>query len=309
MKNKLENIFSRYLDKEFIFVKPGGNFGDDLIYFGAESLANSIGLNYRTYSISDFKNISTLENKVIYIHGGGAFNEWCSEGGWSALEYACSFSCPVIYGPCSVGENPDFLNSKFQKCITNNKSNALVIFAREEYTYNTLKALPSLNHDFININQDIDTAFHLTKEIIVARVGAEKLAYDFYAFREDNEGCDIPHEINYNNVMFDPAKRCQSFEHWMKVHLHAKKIITNRTHSSIIGAILKKKTYLFEGRYHKNKSIHKDVLKNMGVHWLEPSEAISLAKKGILDKVFPVFIKNSWRIRSLFLYVNGVPLK
>jgi exopolysaccharide biosynthesis predicted pyruvyltransferase EpsI len=309
MENKLENIFSRYLDKEFIFVKPGGNFGDDLIYFGAETLAESIGLNYKTYLISDFKNIPILENKVIYIHGGGAFNEWCSEGGWSALEHACSFSCPVIYGPCSVGENPEFLNSKFEKCITNNKSESITLFAREDYTYKILNELSALNVDFITINQDIDTAFHLTKEIIEARIGMEKLTYDFYAFREDNEGCGIPHEINYNNVMFDPAKRCQSFEHWMRVHLYAKTIITNRTHSSIIGAILQKKTYLFEGRYHKNKSIHKAVLKKMGVHWLEPNEAITLAKKGILDKILPAFIKDSWRIRSLFLYLNGVPLK
>jgi hypothetical protein len=47
----------------------------------------------------------------------------------------------------------------------------------------------------------------------------------------------------------------------------------------------------------------------MGVNWLEPNVAISLAKKGMLDKVLPLFIKNSWRIRSLFLYFNGVPLK
>ncbi|MDO6487712.1 polysaccharide pyruvyl transferase family protein [Colwellia sp. 6_MG-2023] len=309
MKSKLKDIFRNYARKEFVFVKPGGNFGDDLIYFGAESLAKELGLIFKTYSISEFKDVTELKNKVIYIHGGGAFNEWCSEGGWSALEKACSFNCPVIYGPCSVGENPDFLNHKFKKCINNNKSESVIIFAREEYTYNTLISLPSLKHEFININQDIDTAFHLTKEIIEARVGRGKRAYDFYAFREDNEGCAQSHEVNYNNVMFDPAKRCQSFEHWMRVHLYANKIITNRTHSSIIGAILKKKTYLFEGRYHKNKSIHKEVLDNMGVQWLEPNEAISLAKKGMLDAILPAFIKNSWRIRSFFLYMNGVPLK
>jgi exopolysaccharide biosynthesis predicted pyruvyltransferase EpsI len=309
MNSELKDIFRHYSDQEFVFVKPGGNFGDELIYFGAESLAKELGLKYTTYAISDFKNVSELENKVIYIHGGGAFNEWCSEGGWSALENACRFSGPVIYGPCSVGENTEFLNNKFQKCIDDNKSESIIIFAREKYTYNTLRALPSINHEFININQDIDTAFHLTKEIIEERVGSAKLAYDFYAFREDNEGCALRHEVNYNNVMFDPAKRCQSFEHWMRVHLYAKKIITNRTHSSIIGAILKKKTYLFEGRYHKNKSIHSAVLDRMGVHWLEPNEAISLATKGVLDKILPEYIKSSWRMRSLFLYLNGVPLK
>ena len=306
MSETVKSLFKKYQNKNFIFIKPGGNWGDELIYFGAEFLAESMNVSFKSYTVAEFLHMKVKPDTVVYIHGGGAFNSWCSDNGWACLKHAVQTSHVVIYAPCSVGDETTFLHKKFADCLRDNIASEIYIFARELKTFELLKNTPALAE--VNVSKDIDTALHLTKQAVEDRLGKEKKSYDFYAFREDNEACLTQHEISYNHVILDPAKRCQSFEHWMRVHLCAKKIITNRTHSSVLGAVLGKETYLFAGSYHKNHSIWQESLQELGVKWLEQDEAIAQKNNGFLDFILPTRIKNSWRIRSAYLFMCGVPL-
>jgi len=307
MSNNLSDVFEQYKDKKFIFAKPGGNWGDHLIYFGAEHLAEKLGLNYESKTKAEFLALEEITDAVIYIHGGGAFNSWCSDSGFKLLTVALKKKNNiVIYGPASCGNNESFLNEKFTECFNENNSSACYMFARERNSYLMFTSIPILQNS-VQILQDVDTAFHLTKEVITNRVGKERFDYDFYGFRDDNEACNVSHDFSFNEVVFDPAILCTSFEHWMKVHLHAKKIVTNRTHSSVIGSVLNKPTYLFNGSYHKNRSIWTETLQDRGVKWLEPEEAIGLVEKSWLDKLLPNFLKNSWKVKQVFLSLQKVP--
>ncbi len=305
--SSLKSVFAKYREKKFLLVEPGGNWGDHLIYFGAEHLATTVGLQFESFTKDEFLALEEIKDVVIYIHGGGAFNEWCSDSGFRLLTRALAHpNNIVIYGPASCGENINFLEQKMESCFLNNQASKCYMFAREQKTYDIFKNLVTINSN-CTLSKDVDTAFHLSKQAIIDRVGNEYHHYIFYGFREDNEAPNINHEKSLSEVVFDPAFQCTSFEHWMKVHLHAKKIVTNRTHSSIIGSILQKPTYLFNGSYHKNKSIWLEILKDKGVMWLEPQDAIGLVKNNWLDKLMPALIKNSWKVKNAFLKWKKVP--
>ena len=309
MSGNLQQLFNQYKSKSFIFVQPGGNWGDHLIYFGAEHLANQLELNYVSKTKAEFLTLDDISDSVIYIHGGGAFNSWCSDSGFQLLTAALEKTDNVvIYGPASCGDNSDFLDEKFSGCFEVNNSSACYMFAREEKTH-TMFSNNSSIQESVTLLQDVDTAFHLTKEAIIQRIGEERFDYDFYAFRDDNEACNVSHDFSFNEVVFDPAIWCVSFDHWLKVHLYAKKIVTNRTHSSVVGSILQKPTYLFSGSYHKNRSIWLETLQDKSVKWLEPEEAIGLVEQNWLDKILPSFIKNSWKVRQFFLSSKNVAQK
>ncbi len=307
MSNILSDVFEQYKDKKFIFAQPGGNWGDHLIYFGAEHLAETLGLNYESKTKAEFLALEEITDTVIYIHGGGAFNSWCSDSGFRLLTSALKKKANiVIFGPSSCEGDTEFLTKQFTDCFSENNASACYMFARERKSYLIYKSIPILKNS-VQILQDVDTAFHLTKEVITKRIGEERFDYDFYGFRDDNEACNVVHDFSFNEVVFDPAIWCTSFEHWMKVHLYAKKIVTNRTHSSVIGSVLNKPTYLFSGSYHKNKSIWLETLQDRGVKWLEPEEAIGLVEINWLDKLLPNFLKKSWKVKQAFLILQKVP--
>jgi len=62
---------------------------------------------------------------------------------------------------------------------------------------------------------------------------------------------------------------CQTGHNWAQLHVYALEILTNRSHSAMLGAILGKKTKMFRGKYHKNRSIWEYSLKQRGVEWVE----------------------------------------
>lgn len=307
MSKNLPELFSQYKNKKFIFIQPGGNWGDHLIYFGAEYLAEQLGLDFISKTKEEFLALDDITDQVIYIHGGGAFNSWCSDSGFRLLTAALKKeSNIVIYGPASCGDDVQFLIEQFTKCFIENKSEKCYMFAREQKTFDMFSNITTIN-EHVTLSKDVDTAFHLSKKAVIKRVGEEKFLYDFYGFREDNEACNQKHEFSFSEVVFDPPLWCNSFEHWLKVHLYAKKIITNRTHSSIIGSILEKPTYLFSGSYHKNRSIWLETLQDKNVHWLESEQAIKLVTKNWLDHLLPSLVKKSWKVKQAFLNWKKVP--
>ncbi len=309
---ELKELFIKNKFKKFIFVQPGGNWGDFLIYFGAEHLANSCGIDFTSYTKEQFLDIDTLpkndQEYVIYIHGGGAFNEWCSASAFQILQHAVDLqNAIIIYGPCTCGDNVKFLEEKFSKIFNTLTDFQCYFYSRENITFNILNSLNCFPKT-VSILFDCDTALHADKEAILDYCDVEeRFDYDFFALREDNEQPNFSFSKSYTSVHFDPAIWCRSFKHWLIVHINAKKIITNRTHSSILGAVLKKETHLLDGSYHKNKSIWKDFLIEKGVYWEEESYIKQLLKYSLIDRVIPGFLKKSWKFNYYYLLLQGVP--
>jgi len=54
VSTELFRIFKKYQSKQFVFVEPGGNWGDYLIYMGAYKLAKLCGIIFEIKHISVF---------------------------------------------------------------------------------------------------------------------------------------------------------------------------------------------------------------------------------------------------------------
>ena len=118
---RLKDIFEEYKYRRFLFVEPGGNHGDYLIYAGAKKLANEVGIEYLSFPFdyqtssalflnSIIANIPTSQFDIIYLHGGGGFN---SMHKWSPrLLKILRTMFPknlIIVGPSSATLEPKYL--------------------------------------------------------------------------------------------------------------------------------------------------------------------------------------------------------
>jgi hypothetical protein len=50
----LAEVLGRFGDREMLFVQPGGNWGDSLIYLGAETLAKRLELRCKQLTYEEF---------------------------------------------------------------------------------------------------------------------------------------------------------------------------------------------------------------------------------------------------------------
>lgn len=306
----LKEAFQLYVKSPLILVEPGGNYGDSLIYWGAEFLAQSIGLRYRRMVKREFLNYPLKSNEIVYIHGGGGYNRWCSGGVLECLKHAFDFSVEaIIQGPCTVDNDSDYMTNVMIPVFENRieKENVVLFFAREKLSYRLSQKF--LSPYCSNVILDQDTALWLTKEEIIKRTGVVKEAYRFYAFREDNESDEKIHRQEKRGVAFDPAYFCSSFNHWLKVHARAEKIITNRTHSSIVGAILGKDTTIFQSKYHKNRSIWEYSLERKGVKWSQGLNTIGDNRKVDWIDHLPKTLRQSYKVERLVRWLQRVPLQ
>jgi exopolysaccharide biosynthesis predicted pyruvyltransferase EpsI len=111
---------------------------------------------------------------------------------------------------------------------------------------------------------DHDAALNLVKADLLSGKSPEG-KYVFYAMRYDQER---PSAQPYNYLMWlDPVEVCFTFEKWLSLHLQARRLITNRTHSAILGSILGIPTVLLPNNYHKNRSVWEFSLQDRGVQW------------------------------------------
>lgn len=268
----LRDVFQRFKDRRFVFVEPGGNHGDYLIYAGAKKLANEIGIEYRSFSFGDptssasFMNriiaeIDMSQSDIIYLHGGGGFN---SMYGWSprVLKILRTIFPKnlIIVGPTSATLEPRYL----RQFLPEDKE--IIFFARELVTYKFMKRFYS------KVHVDHDTVFHLTKNCAEFKsfcMGLPiKNGHKLLILRRGQEAVPLPEAIRRQNfdIVCDPTgyKR----EKWLKLHLWASKITSNRVHSASLGAIVGKEVELFANSYHKNRSIWEFSLKKLGVRWI-----------------------------------------
>ena len=259
---KLQKTFKKYADRDFAFIIPGGNQGDHLIWAGARKLANRCGLTYRDIPMKrgHKPRINIDPDEIIYLNGGGGFNTWWN---WTPkLLNRLVKQYPentIIVGPSTVALQRWYLDKWLPV------SDRVIFYARERTTFNFLE-----EHYNLNLHLDQDTALHLNygdaefKQVVE---GYRREVHTLLGLREDPESTDyIPESINMEDydVVVDP---CQE-KNWAQLHLHASRILTNRCHSAILGAILGKDTTMFKGNYHKNRSIYEYSLKKLGVKWV-----------------------------------------
>lgn len=303
----LETVFKRYADQPFLFVRPGGNWGDELIYWGAKKLADGLSIRWREIDGEDHFRQTTDASEVVYIHGGGGFNPFSS--GRVAkifLHTVRNHQGVVIQGPQTFATDRDDLALILEGVSDQQLSKDIFVFVRERASIDVVnEILPSR----VAIGLNEDTAFYIEKNDVEDRISKSRRRYDLMAFRQDTEGSGFQPPIGKQSVVVDPAYFATSFEHWLRLHASARKIVTNRTHSAILGSILGIPTTLYAGRYHKNRSIWEYSLQRRGVAWLADDdlrpmpETVSVRVGGLRHR-----IENSWKVQRFGKWLQGVPL-
>lgn len=301
---RLSTLFMEHSDKSFVFIRPGGNWGDQLIYWGAEFLADSLGIKWISVHVDNFEASNIDDNAIIYIHGGGGYNAWCSGNVARALKLAVSSSARIIIqGPQTFDNTNNYVADFFSSMSTEDYENKeIIIFTREKSSFFLLRSI--LPNDYI-LNYDIDTALHLSKSEFIRRAGNISKRYNLIVLREDDESPNCANKNGYG-VRMDPALYASSFDHWLRIHAAAKSIITNRTHSSIAGAILEIPTTLLGGSYHKNRSIWEAFLADRGVLWGDYDDMSNVSKKSFYNYL-PTSITRSWKFKKIIYFLHGVP--
>jgi len=257
----LREAFEDLRTRKFVFVAPGGNQGDHLIYAGAYKLADEVGLEYYSILCNRRSQPPKVSDEIIYLHGGGGFCKWWN---WTPMLLRMlrkeNPENHIIIGPTTVDADRDHLNSIL------NMDDRMTFFARERTTHNIMQ-------DYCDdVRLDHDTALQLRPNDFHFKkvVGNLDIKNDFslLALRSDGESSKrLP--SNFKREDFDKATDPCRRKNWAQLHMHASRIVTDRSHSAIMGAILGKDTSLFAGAYHKNQSIYDYSLKDLGVKWIE----------------------------------------
>lgn len=260
----LRDVFSSNSNKPFLAVTPGGNWGDYLIYWGAEALARDCGVAWKTVRYEDFDPSSVAKGQVVYVHGNGGFNSWCSGRAAKALVEALRSSADtIIQGPATY-DNANNYTSNFLATLSGLVAGKQVIlFAREGPS---LKLLSENAPSEVIVGIDDDTALHVGRRDFIQRAGVRERQYNLCCMREDKEAA-ADTDPWCEGIRLDPANFARSFDHWLRLHAGAKTIRTDRTHSAIAGAILGVPTTMFGGSYHKNRSVWEQSLRARGVAW------------------------------------------
>lgn len=256
---QLEQLFKLNKERKWVFIAPGGNQGDTMIYQGAFKLADRLKLDYRKLTLGRKAPPPRIKrDEVIYIQGGGGWNTWWNWTPRMVKKITEKYGNYLVIGPSTVALQDWYI----KKWIPPRKT---VFFAREHTTHEYMK------NRGLQVFLDRDTALHLKKDdkYLKPLLEGEKMKpFKLAAIREDPESLDkLPTSIDFDDydIIVDP---CQT-QRWGPLHRDASEILTNRSHSAILGAILGKPTTMFAGKYHKNRSIYEYSLKKLGVKWLE----------------------------------------
>lgn len=304
----LEKIFSENVDAHWYFVRPGGNWGDCLIYEGAERLASRLGLKWKLVNYQELANLKLSESDCVYLHGGGAFNRWCSDKPFIALRNATGQPVQlVVQGPVTFEDDREGLSKRISPILSSFTCQRLVFFLRESYSYRLAKNVIEQNEK-IGLLQDHDTAFHLTKSDLLELAQLPTMPKGRYELIVDRQDVEAPGQIRskmgIGRVYMDPAIEASSFEQWVKIHLYASAINTNRLHSAVIGAIAGKAVVVGPCSYHKNRSMWQYSLADKGVVWSETGFSESSA----INEWVPLIVRKSYKFRKLYRAVSRVPV-
>jgi len=283
-------------------IRPGGNWGDQLIYHGAEWLAADLGIPWRTVSHDALARLSVGWGDVIYVHGSGGFNRYNS--GMAAVCLEAALGVPgavVIQGPCTVDEAED-LNS-VAAALGNGRAEAVYFVAREERTRSLAAEVLAPRAQVLTSE---DTALYVPPAWLWEQAGRPAQHMHLCGVRQDAERVSGLPE-GPGGVVVDPAALADTFTHWVRIHAAARTIVTNRTHSAVCGALLGIPTTMFANGYHKNRSIWAFSLARRGVHWLDEFPAAGTTRSP-LNWVPVRRVRQSWKVNRAILRLQGVPL-
>lgn len=277
-------LFREHSDRPFVFIEPGGNFGDLLIYRGAEKLARLAGVEFERIKHDQFMNSVHPEQVVLYVHGSGGFNSWWSGTTITAFQKAINtHRGPVILGPQTFQTDEEFLKQRVTSCFGNESTREIVMFTRERTSY---EALRSILPDWVSLQRDHDTALNLARSDLTRK--DPNGSYKLHAIRVDKEAVDIRPK-DYLAIWTDPVSECRTFKSWLELHERAAEIVTNRLHSAIVGVVLGIPTTILPNNYHKNRSVWEFSLRDRGVGWSDqvPTDRVSslVDKAGFLGAV------------------------
>lgn len=258
----IKQLFENNADEKWTFIAPGGNEGDYMIYAGARKLADQARLNYTEMILKRETPAPEVDvGNLIYVQGGGG---WCTWWNWTPrLVSRLAKKFPkknIIVGPSTVAKQDKYI----YKWLPRRRKKKLLFYAREQTTYDYMK-----DKD-VTLRRDHDTALALEKgdKWLTPLLEGEPLKpFRLAAIRDDPESPKVlPKSIDLDDydLVVDPCLA----PNWASLHVYATEILTNRSHSAILGAILGKKTKMFQGSYHKNKSIWESSLRQRGVKWV-----------------------------------------
>lgn len=303
----LEGLLSRHAGREWYFVNPGGNWGDQLIYEGAHFLADRLGLRRQDFDFRNFDPTAIPTGAAIYLHGSGGFNPWGSKRAFRILAQALSVrDALVVQGPQSCSTTTPETEALLAESLRDSRASEIHLLARERATERFLaERLPA----HVHLHIDHDTAFQLpvNRLLELAQVSHfGKGRYRLIAAREDNEAPALPPQIHGRAVQLDPATYAISFRHWLRIHAQATSITSNRLHSAILGSLLGKPVTLLPGSYHKNRSVWEHSLRQRGVNWSDgfaPIASVTTRRHWL-----PRWLRQSWKFERAVKRLQGVPL-
>lgn len=305
-QQSLRELFGSLADHRFLFVRPGGNWGDHFIYLGAEHLASQLRLKWRTIEYNTFTTASAEPGEVIYLQGGGGFTPLASGNASRCLRMALHTpGVVVIQGPCTVASAQ--VLRPLQDDLRAMQADKLYFITRERRSAEICETeLPYHVHHLLNE----DTALYLDRDALLDRVGRIRPRMHLLAVREDSESLSGYGSPTLRKAIIDPARFALSFDHWIRIHAAANSILTNRAHSAICGVVLSIPTTMFTGAYHKNRSIWEFSLEKRNVKWL--SDSHSVPQRPEVDPLLawvPVpALRHSWKLDRFAKRLKGIPL-
>ena len=312
VSQSLQQVFHSHRDRKWIFLRGLVNWGDELLFQGAERMADNLGLQWKSFETAEFEATKTTADHCIYLQGGGGFNSWSSGRAFVNLKLALQRPVhTVVQGPLSIGGDKAWLKNEFDHSISTRNCQHFCIFAREKFSLRTLEEVLDPARGTI-LRIDHDTALALGAEDLAAIADIRQIPignYDLIVVREDPEQpqsvvSSDSHMIVSTGIAIDPAYEATSFKHWVRIHLFARSIVTNRLHSSIIGRIAGKPVVVGPGSYHKNRSVWEYSMANDGPAWIESFEP---PPTPIWDQL-PQWIRNSYKVRRMRLALHRIPL-
>jgi len=257
---RLLDIFEDYRRKKFVFITlTWGNQGDTLIRKGEYKLADDVGLEYKIFNERIVGNHKKLKfsQPIIYIHGAGSLSV---DDLIRLMEY--NKKKLFVIGPHTVP-----LNKKMTKLRT--FDNRIIFFTRERTSYNFMRRVLS------DVHLDLCPSFYHVMKDFLPYSGTRNLLLEKHL---GTEAIELPPYIRLLDFDFicDPILYCRTlprnreeeFKKWVQFHQSAKLIVTNRSHSAILGTILGKKVKIFRCATHKNRSLWEYCLRNRGVEWI-----------------------------------------
>jgi exopolysaccharide biosynthesis predicted pyruvyltransferase EpsI len=304
----LRTCFEQYRDRPVLMVRPGGNYGDSLIYKGAEHLANDVGLTWRSTDVETFLQTPPSTESVLYLHGGGGYNPFYAGWPLKMMTHALrTHPGPIIQGPQTFDVTPEYLDHVRARLSSVAPTGPVVLYVRERTSF---AALTDLLPDSIELRLDHDTALHLDRTDLLNDECRSFRRYPLHAIREDKEKAGEFFQAPTRGAQLDPAHYARSFDHWIRLHACSRSILTNRTHSAILGAILGIPTTVLPNAYHKNRSIWEYSLRSRGVDWEEwPASPKTKSQSSSILRALPGMqrLTNSTKLRNAALSLQGVP--